>query len=285
MPKHILPHDNQNQPIVNNHEIIPEAFFNDVKLKKGEKFTHKADGYETVCVVAFGTVDITVKGQTFSGIGKREALFAGKPESVYVPLNCEAEITCVSESAEVFIAGGVYEEELEPFAILQEDVDKVQYGSDETKTHRKIFHVLGQKTKDKTGRLLVSELFTVGAGGWSGFPPHKHDEDRVDADGNVLETHHPEVYHFRFNPEHGFAAQFLYVHEDDFGPVEHLKQGSTVLLDKGFHPVVAGPGYDMYYFTILVGKTSKSLIQYFEKKHAYQLETIPGIMDMVKKFK
>ena len=30
-----------------------------------------------------------------------------------------------------------------------------------------------------SGRLLVSELFTVGKGGWSGFPPHKHDTDRL----------------------------------------------------------------------------------------------------------
>lgn len=285
MPKHILPHDNKNQPIVNNDNMVPEAFFNDIRLKKAESFTHKALGYESVCVVVHGSVDITVNGKKFSSIGKRKALFQGKPEAVYVPLNNEAEIVCLTDTAEVFIAGGLYEEELEPFSVLQEDVDKIQYGSDETKTHRKIFHVLGQKTKDKTGRLLVSELFTVGAGGWSGFPPHKHDEDVVDAEGKVIETHHPEVYHFRFNPEGGFAAQFLYVHEHDFGPVEHIKNGSTILLDKGYHPSVVAPGYEMYYFTILVGKTSKSLIQHFEDQNAYQLKTIPGIMDMVNKFK
>jgi len=25
----------------------------------------------------------------------------------------------------------------------------------------------------------VNELYTVGAGGWSGFPPHKHDTDNL----------------------------------------------------------------------------------------------------------
>ncbi|MGL5721966.1 MAG: 5-deoxy-glucuronate isomerase [Brevinema sp.] len=285
MPKHILPYDNKNQPIVDQKTITPEVFFNIVRLAKGESFIHRAPGYETVCVVAHGSVSIEVKGQTFSPIGKRNALFEGKPEGVYVPLNAEAKITCLTDKTEVFIAGGVYEEELEPFAILQDGVDKVQYGSDDTKTHRKIFHVLGQKNKDKTGRLLVSELFTVGAGGWSGFPPHKHDEDRKDAEGKVIETHFPEAYHFRFNPENGFAAQFLYEKEDDFGPVAHVKNGSTILLDKGYHPSVVAPGYEMYYFTILVGKTSKSLVQFFEPAHAYQLKTIPGIMDMVNKFK
>ena len=285
MPKHILPYENKNQPIINNNDMTPEIFFNVVRLKKGEEFTHQAPGYETVCVLASGTVNITVKDKEFTNIGKRKELFQGKPEGVYVPLNAVAKIICVSDTAEIFIAGGVYDVELEPFQILQDGVDKIQYGSDDTKTHRKIFHVLGQQNKEKTGRLLVSELFTVGAGGWSGFPPHKHDEDRNDTDGKIIETNFPEAYHFRFNPENGFAAQFLYVEEDDFGPVAHVKNRSTILLDKGYHPSVVAPGYEMYYFTILVGKTSKSLVQYFEPAHSYQLKTIPGIMDMVNKFK
>jgi len=41
----------------------------------------------------------------------------------------------------------------------------------------------------------------------------------------------------------------------------------------------------MYYFTILVGQSQRSLIQYFQKTHAYQLETIPGIKDMIAKYK
>ncbi len=32
----------------------------------------------------------------------------------------------------------------------------------------------------------------------------------------------------------------------------------------------------MYYFTILGGETQRSLIQFFQPSHAYQVETIPG---------
>jgi 5-deoxy-glucuronate isomerase len=45
------------------------------------------------------------------------------------------------------------------------------------------------------------------------------------------------------------------------------------------------PGYEMYYFTILGGLTQRPLVQYFQPTHAYQVETIPGIKDMVAKFK
>ena len=75
--------------------------------------------------------------------------------------------------------------------LLREDeIDVVQYGPDDTKTHRKIKHILGQKQADKATS-AVSELYTVGAGGWSGFPPHKQDTDRLPD-----ETRHDEVYNF-----------------------------------------------------------------------------------------
>ena len=61
--------------------------------------------------------------------------------------------------------------------------------------------------------------------------------------------------------------------------------GSTILIDKGYHPCAVLPGYEMYYFTSLGGLSQRSLKQYFQPTHADQLATIPGIMDMVAKFK
>ncbi len=281
MPKHVTPFDNRNQAIVDLHdETTPLAYFNDVRLKQSETFSYQLEEYESVNVLATGTCTFEVDGSRFENVGQRTHLWDGKPDSVYAPVNGKVTMTCVSDEAEIFIAGGQCETRYEPFRVTPAEVDKVQYGSDETKTHRRILHVLGQKQRDRTGRLLVSELFTVGAGGWSGFPPHKHDEDR-----GSEETAFEEVYHFRFNPDHGFGAQFAYPTPESYGPVYRIKNGSTVLLEGGYHPSVAAPGYEMYYFTILVGKTSHSLVQFFEPEHAYQVRTIPGIMDMVNKFK
>lgn len=56
-------------------------------------------------------------------------------------------------------------------------------------------------------------------------------------------------------------------------------------VDKGYHPCVVAPGYEMYYFTILAGKSQRPLVQYFQPEHAWQVETIPGIKDMIAKFK
>ena len=279
---HIPPYNNQNQPIVDvNNEIVPLNYFNIVKLKSGEHFDYRVEGYETCIVPATGTLTVEVLGETYRDIGNRVVdVWDGEPEGVYVPSCTSVRFTCRSEQAEVFIAGAKFETVLKPFAIRAKDIDRIQYGSDDTKTHRRIKHVLGQAYHDRVGRLLVSELFTVGAGGWSGFPSHKHDTDRLPE-----ETRHDETYNFRFKPNYGSGLQMLQREDNRPGDAYHIMDRSTILLDKGYHPCCALPGYKMYYFTILAGLSQRSLKQYFQPTHAEQLHTIPGILDMVAKFK
>lgn len=284
---HIAPHDNANQPIVDaDHDLVPLNYFNIVRLKKGESFDYAVEGYETCVVPATGTVNVDVQGITYDGIGQRtENVWDGEPEGVYVPTGAHVRITCTTDATETFIAGAKYDRKLESFAVRAADLDVVQYGSDDTKTHRKIKHILGAGHRDRVGRLLVSELYTVGQGGWSGFPSHKHDTDRHHDNGELIETRHDETYNFRFRPDYGSGLQMLQREEGKPGDAYHIMDGSTILIDKGYHPCAVLPGYEMYYFTILGGLSQRSLKQYFQPTHQEQLHTIPGIMDMVEKFK
>jgi 5-deoxy-glucuronate isomerase len=283
---HIPSYDNRNAAIVDtNDPDVPLAYYNRVRLKSGQSFVSSVAGYETCLVPAHGTIDVTVQcpgngNRSFAAVGARDSVWEREPSAVYVPVGCVAELVCRSATAEIFIAGARFDETLEPFAVRPEHIDPVQYGSDETKTHRKIKHILGQKPPGKVGRLLVSELFTVGAGGWSGFPPHKHDTDRLPG-----ETRHNEIYNFRFRPDHGFGLQLLQAEGAAVGEAFHLLNDSTLKIPAGYHPCVAAPGYEMYYFTIIAGQSQRPLIQYFHPTHAYQLETIPGIKNMIAKFK
>lgn len=285
---HIAPFDNANKPIVDADDaLVPLNYFNIVKLKKGEVFDYTVPGYETCIVPATGSVDVDVDGAQYPALGNRGAdVWDGEPEGVYVPTGARVRLTCVSDSTETFIAGAKYDKVLEPFEVRESEIELVQYGSDDTKTHRKIKHILGTKYHDRVGRLLVSELFTVGAGGWSGFPSHKHDTDRFDPDsGEMIESRHDETYNFRFKPNYGSGLQMLQRVDNEPGDAYHIMDGSTMLIDKGYHPCCVMPGYEMYYFTILGGLSQRSLKQYFQPTHAAQLHTIPGIMDMVAKFK
>ncbi len=279
---HIAPYDNQNRAIVGiDDSRVPLNYFNIVKLARGQSFEYAVPGFETGIVPATGTVDAEIGSEVFHAIGRRSVdVWDGEPEGVYAPTGASVRLVCQSETAEVFIAGAKFDGVLSPFAVRAADIDMVQYGSDETKTHRKIKHIIGTKYKGRVGRLLVSELFTVGQGGWSGFPPHKHDTDRL-----PIETRHDETYNFRFRPNHGFGIQLVQREDGKVGDAYHIIDGSTVVLEKGYHPCVAAPGYEMYYFTILGGLSQRPLVQYFQPAHAYQIETIPGIKDMIAKFK
>ena len=278
---HIAPHDNKNKAIVDaENSTVPLNYFNIVKLKVGEAFEYQVPGYETCIVPATGTVDVYVEGVEFKSLGKRTIdVWDGEPEGVYAPVGAKVTIVATRDT-ETFIAGAKYDKVLEPFDVRVAELDKVQYGSDDTKTHRKIKHILGQKHHDRVGRLLVSELFTVGQGGWSGFPAHKHDTDNL-----PHETRHDETYNFRFKPNHGSGVQIVQHEEGKPGDAFQLMDGSTIMLKSGYHPCAVMPGYEMYYFTILGGLSQRSLIQYFQPTHAYQVETIPGIKEMIAKFK
>jgi 5-deoxy-D-glucuronate isomerase len=76
-------------------------------------------------------------------------------------------------------------------------------------------------------------------GGWSSWPPHSHE--------------HEEVYLYRFDPPHGFGVHVAY---DDAGdrPVV-VRDGSIERITSGWHPVVAAPGFTMYYLWVLAGDT------------------------------
>ena len=225
---HILPFENNNKPLVDiNDSKVPLNYFNIVKLKKNQSFEYQVFGYETCIVPATGTINVNLEGLSFEKIGNRKIdVWDGEPEGVYVPTNIKAEFNCTTDSAEVFIAGAKFSKTLEPFAVRSDELDVVQYGSDDTKTHRKIKHILGANHHDKVGRLLCNELYTVGQGGWSGFPPHKHDTDRLPE-----ETRHDETYNYRFKPDNGFGFQLFQKPNEISGKAEHIINGSTVVIE------------------------------------------------------
>jgi 5-deoxy-glucuronate isomerase len=280
---HIAPYDNQNKPIVDvDNACVPLNYFNIVKLKKGEAFEYQVPGYETCIVPATGTrrcqcgrrwpSPSSADAASMSGTASRRASMCRSARRLT--------IVCVSDQTETFIAGAKYDKVLEPFAVRADELDLVQYGSDDTKTHRKIKHILGQKQHDKVGRLLVSELFTVGQGGWSGFPSHKHDTDRLPD-----ETRHDETYNFRFRPIMAPACRCCSARTTSRATPTTSSTAPRSASTRATTPAACCRATRCIISPSSAGSAQRSLIQYFQPTHAYQLDTIPGIMDMVAKFK
>jgi 5-deoxy-glucuronate isomerase len=270
--------DNNNQPIVDSSsKSLDLTYFNLIRLREGEIYKIHIEAYETVWVVMHGNCDINISGKEFKNIGKRQDIWSGKAESVYAPVKSSITVKANTD-IEIAVGGGKYDRQFEPFFIGQDDVKTVDVGSSETKSHRQIFHILGQHHKGRRGRLLVSELYAE-EGCWSGYPPHKHDTDNLPE-----ETDFEEVYHYRFNPVNGFGGQYLML-EDGTETCFVTRNGDTFAFARGYHPTSTSPGHQGYIFTILVGRTQESLIQNFKEEHRYLMDKIPGIKDMRDLFK
>ncbi|NJK95419.1 MAG: 5-deoxy-glucuronate isomerase [Bacteroidales bacterium] len=278
MFSHIREFSHGESIIPSNDSLLPDTYFNIIKLKRGETYSLKLPDYETVWVVLQGNSDAFVDGKQYANIGQRKDVWSGKADSVYAGAGAEVMIIGNNEITEIAIVGGKCSQKYPSFRIKPEEVEMVEVGSSETKSHRKIFHILGQNGAGCAGNLLVSELYCE-EGCWSGYPPHKHDSENPPE-----ETAFEETYHYRFNPDTGFGAQFLY---DDHGNshVVMTRHGDTFAFKGGYHPTVTSPGHAEYILTILVGKHHRSLIQNFKEEHRYLMEKIPGIAGMREKFK
>jgi 5-deoxy-glucuronate isomerase len=268
--------DNQNNPILAGNKPVERIHFNLVRLGVAETYRYRLPRFESVVAPMSGTCDLTVDGESFPNLGRRLSIWDGKADAVYAGPNAEVAIVAKSR-CEIAIAGGLWDRSMAPFRVRPEEIDMVDVGSNETKSRRRIFHILGQNGAGRAGNLLVSELY-ADEGCWSGYPPHKHD---VDQSG---ETAHEEVYHWRFNPSTGFGAQLWYGPDGD-STAHMTRDGDTFAFSSGYHPNVTSPGHEAYIFTILVGRTQRSLIQNFDSTHLHLIDRIPGIGAMREKFK
>jgi 5-deoxy-glucuronate isomerase len=268
--------DNENRPVFVGNEPVDRIYFNLIKLGAAEVYRYRLHQFETVVVPMAGTCDVTIDGEVFSNLGGRSSVWDGKADSIYA--GPDAEVVMVPRNAcEIAIAGGLWDGHTAAFRIRPEDVDVVEVGSNETKSRRRIFHILGQNGAGRAGNLLVSELY-ANEGCWSGYPPHKHDTDQPG------ETAHQELYHWRFDPPIGFGAQLWYTAHGDAAAYT-TRQGDTFAFSAGYHPTVTSPFHKSYIFTILVGKTQRSLIQNFDGTYRHLMDLIPGIAAMREKFK
>jgi 5-deoxy-glucuronate isomerase len=264
--------------VASGQTATDRCYFNLLNLSAGEPIRLRVPGHELLCVVLSGEVDIEAGGRRFANVGQRADIWSGQADSVYAGTDAEIVVTGRASHSEVAVAGGRCAQSFAPFRIEPDAVEMVDVGSRETHSRRRIYHILGQNAAGRAGNLLVSELY-ADPGCWSGYPPHKHDEERPGE-----ETNFQEIYHYRFRPETGFGAQYCY--ETGRPPIVVMTgHKGTFLVDRGYHPTATSPGHEEYILTILVGVEQRSLVQSFEPKHRHLMAAIPGIQAMRDKFK
>lgn len=213
------------------------------RLKAGEKIAAKTGGDEVCLVLISGKASVGAGGTSFGTIGERMSPFAGKPWSVYVPQGSDWTVTAETDvelavCSAPGLGGGL------PPRLIAPDSRGQEIRGKGTNT-RYVTNILPEN--EPADALLVVEVITPG-GHTSSYPPHKHDRDALPAESYLEET-----YYHRFNPPQGFGFQRVYTDDRSLDEAMAIEDGDVVMVPKGYHPVAACHGYDIYYLNVMAG--------------------------------
>lgn len=230
-------------------EITPQSAgwtyvgFRLFRLAPGQSAEGFEAARETCLVVVSGTAQVTAGAKAFTNVGGRQSPFEDKaPGAVYVPAGTGFRVTA-SDAVELAVCTAPGEAGLKPRLIPAADMPREVRG--QGANTRYIRNILPQDRPASS--LLVVEVITP-AGHWSSYPPHKHDTAEEGA-----ETALEETYYHRLDPPQGFAFQRVYTDDRSLDEAIAVEDGDVVMVPKGYHPVGAAHGYNLYYLNVMAG--------------------------------
>lgn len=230
-------------------EVTPESAgwshvgFKVVRLTAGQVHSGGEAGREACLVIVAGTADIEAGGKTFTAVGGRATPFEDRaPGAVYVPAGATWSVTA-SGPVELAVCSAPGVGQGEARVIDDADMSREVRGAG---TNTRYVRNILPETQPAEG-LLVVEVITPG-GHWSSYPPHKHDT-ATPSEETALE----ETYYHRIDPPQGFAIQRVYTDDRSLDETVSVEDGDVVMVPRGYHPVGAPHGYDVYYLNVMAG--------------------------------
>jgi 5-deoxy-glucuronate isomerase len=211
-------------------------------LKEGT-IAERHTGEEEVCLVLLsGQCNVSIEGEEWRNIGRRESVFDGPPCALYLSPGMAYRVEAVTK-LDFAVTSSLAGRGAAPQLIRPEDIEIEVRGSGNMK--REIRPILMEDRPAE--HLLVVEVVTP-SGHWSSYPPHKHDRD-----DRPRETYLEETYYHRFRRKEGFAVQRVYTEDHSLDETLTFHDGDVVLVPRGYHAVSAPPGYDLYYLNVMAG--------------------------------
>lgn len=215
--------------------------------------------HETAVVVLGGVVAVVAGSVDLGEAGGRSNVFDGPGDAIYAPPGTALRLTGRTP-AELAVAtapaGG-----RSPAARIIRPADQRIADVGSGNWARKVRTILGPE--HAAGRLLLGETINL-PGNWSSYPPHKHDR-QASPDEVKLE----EVYLFKVDPPAGFGVQVHY--GDGVEEAFVVKEDGVAVIRSGYHPVVAAPGYSLYYLWVMAGE-GREMIPHLDPAHAWVQE-------------
>ncbi|HVY51760.1 MAG TPA: 5-deoxy-glucuronate isomerase [Devosia sp.] len=197
-------------------------------------------GRELCLVFVSGKGRASAGDKDFGEMGQRMSPFDGPPAAIYVPAHTDWRVTATTPlelalcSAPGGGAHGARKLDIPP-----------QITRGKGSNTRYVTNILPET--EPAHSLLVVEVITPG-GNTSSYPPHKHDTDNLPEESLLEET-----YYHRLRPAQGFALQRVYTDDRSLDEALVIEDGDVTLVPRGYHPVAAVHGYDLYYLNVMAG--------------------------------
>ncbi|MDQ7840549.1 MAG: 5-deoxy-glucuronate isomerase [bacterium] len=219
----------------------------------GAPFSWESGDREAVIYLIEGGCVVNVSGSagTLSGtLGPRASVFDDPPSAVFVPAGSRVDLVGLADGVRLALFSAPPSATRSPRIIGPDQVTVRNVGADAWS--RRVTSVADQSV---TSRMLVGETHNP-PGHWSSYPPHKHDTRRTTGDGRG-EAPMEEIYHYLVRPPDGFGLQMVYTPPDAPEPFEKIyrvRHGDTVVIPRGYHPLVAAGGYELVYLWAISGE-------------------------------
>lgn len=218
------------------------------KMVRGMRWHHNTGENEFAIVVLGGTCRVNSSCGDWLGIGRRPDVFSGMPYTLYLPRQVDFVLESTSESLDIAYGWCRTHVSHPARLVTPKDVEiELRGGGNATRQINKMI-----PPGFDCSRLVVVEVYTP-PGNWSSYPPHKHDQHRLDEAGNLLEADLEEIYFYKIDRPEGFAYQRIYTADGKLDELIMARDSHLVLSPEGYHPVVAAPGYTCYYLNMLAG--------------------------------
>ncbi|MBN1413523.1 MAG: 5-deoxy-glucuronate isomerase [Bacteroidales bacterium] len=249
--------------------------FNARCLRNGETITGDTTTNEFIFVLLAGDFSAyTSKGNWKTKNGRRD-VFSGLPHALYLPPRTTYTIKAESEKMDIACGWCTCDEIHEVQFITPVDIYNkgIEYRGGDNAS-RQINSILPPGSDCQ--RLICVEVYTP-SGNWSSYPPHKHDTRKLDPyTGKILEADLEEVYFYKTDKPQGFAIQKIYTDDRRINEIVEARNNDLVLVPCGYHPVIAGHGYNVYYLNVLAG-TDQSLAGSDDPNHRWIHGTWKGM--------
>jgi 5-deoxy-glucuronate isomerase len=237
------------------------------KLKLGETWTHNTGKNELQIVLLGGNFSVKSEVGNWKTENGRKDVFSGLPHGLYLPPNTTFTLTANSPELDIAVCWCASDLLFPPQFVTPDDVVKMEIelrGGDNAS--RQINRILPPGSK--CHRLVCVEVYTP-SGNWSSFPAHKHDCRKVDpTTGKLIEADLEEIYFYKIDKPQGFALQKVYTDDRSLDEIAEAHDGDVVLVPEGYHPVIAGHGYNVYYLNFLAG-SDQSLLATDDPDHKW----------------